>query len=414
MTIGVDLRVLQIGHQFRGVGESAKRTLNSLFELAATDEDAPEFIFYAYEDDDPLRLLDVPKTLKYQSVSMGKFPKNNPSRTKQEKIARILGVLFGNPIKQAKGCDVFLQFDYSLGVPTDVKTVLIKHDIIPYIFWDKYFTSAWVPFKHRAARTTLRTLRHNYEYMHILKRSLKNAKSIMCVSESTKNDLAKHFKIPAKKMKVFYWGVSEKATKTDASDKPAKYPTKPFLLFVGAIDPMRRRAVDDLVVAFNNLKARGHDLQLVLVGENFQSPKQVPVESVRNAIMQSSYKKDIMLMGYVSDPTKQKLYKEAVAFVFPTVYEGFGIPVLESMLLECPVVVYNNSSIPEVGGKHALYADGWEGIEQNVEKLLQMPAKDRQTLLARAKRHARSFTWDKTGREVYAELIRVGRSGQGH
>src|SRR5687768_4576874 len=126
MTIGVDLRVLQIGHQYRGIGEVAKRTLNRIFERAAADKKHDiNFIFYAYDDDDPTRLLSLPQQLQYQTISLGTFPKNAPGRSKAEKIGRILGVLYGNPISEAKHCDVFLQFDYALGVPTNAKTVLI-------------------------------------------------------------------------------------------------------------------------------------------------------------------------------------------------------------------------------------------------------------------------------------------------
>lgn len=408
MVIGVDLRVLQIGHQFRGVGEVAKRTLNRLFERAVAEKDGPEFIFYAYDDDDPKRLLHIPDGLQHRTVSMGKFPKNDPGRSKTQKIGRILNVLYGNPVSEAGECDVFLQFDYGLGVPTNTKTVLIKHDIIPVIFWDKYFSSPWLHFKHRAARTTLRTMRHNYEYLRVLRRSLKNAASILCVSDSTRRDLQQHFHVPEKKMQVVHLGVSEAAAKTDTADDLHKFPTKPFILFVGGIDA-KRRMVDDLVATFNNLKARGHDIQLALVGENFQSPEDIPNEDVRNAVMQSSYRKDILTLGYVSDTLKQKLYREAVAFVFPTVYEGFGIPVLEAMLLECPVVAYRNSSIPEVGGEHVLYADGWEGIEANILLLLELSEKERRARIDRARQHARGFTWDKTGDKVYAELLRVGK-----
>jgi glycosyltransferase involved in cell wall biosynthesis len=176
------------------------------------------------------------------------------------------------------------------------------------------------------------------------------------------------------------------------------------LLFVGGIDKRRRR-VDDLVAAFNNLKASGHDIQLALVGENFQAPEKIPDEVVRKDVMGSSYAKDILTLGYIDDETKQRLYKEAIAFVFPTIYEGFGIMTLEAMLLECPVIAYSNSSIPEVGGEHVLYAKNWHDIWQQTEKLLDLSKAKRETFIVAAKKHAEQFTWDKTADKIYKTLL---------
>lgn len=412
MKIGVDLRVLQIGHQYRGIGEVTKQCLNRIFELSLVDEEnSPMFIFYEYEpsehdDSDPKRLLSIPNGLKYSEVLLGKRPAAHPERSIIDKLNDKYRKLYGDPLPQAKNCDVFLQFDYALGVPKQTKAVLIAHDIIPFIFWDDYFTSPWLHVKHKAARTTLRTIVHNYESKRVLARSHRDAAKILCVSESTQNDLARYLHILKKKMKVVHLGVSKKAANTTSKTVPesSKLPTKPFILFVGGVDARRRR-VDDVIAAFNNLKAAGHDIQLVLVGENFPSFEGIPNETVRNAAKESSYNKDILPVGYVSDETKQKLFKEAVAFVFPTTYEGFGIPVLEAMLQGCPVVTYKNSSIPEVGGKYALYANNWWDIKLQVEKILHFDQKQRSEFTAKAEKHAQRFTWEATGNNIYRTLL---------
>jgi len=398
MKIGIDLRPLQNGHKYRGIGEVAKQTTNRILALAKKDKNV-DFVFYEYDDDDPKELLEIPKGLKYEIVKLGKMPENNKNATKTQKLRRHLRELYGNPIKEAGICDVFLQFDYAAGVPKNTRTVLIKHDLIPYIFWDKYFESAWVPFKNKAARTTLRTLFNNHKFMRVLRRSLKNAHVIVSVSENTKKDIEKHFGVDPKKSKVALLGVDIKPAKTNNIDKP-------YLLFVGAGDARRR--VEDAVHAFNNLRADGRDIQLVLVGENFKSPEKIPNPIVRKAVMGSSYKKDIITLGYVDDITKQKLFKEALAYVYPTRYEGFGIPVLEAMLMECPIIVYKNSSIPEVGGEHALYATGWADIKRHAERLLEEPKAARVKRTKVAKRHAEQFTWDKTTQIIYTELVNRG------
>jgi glycosyltransferase involved in cell wall biosynthesis len=403
MKIGIDLRALQTGHKYRGIGEVTKQTTNRILELAQHEKAKDvSFIFYEYDDDDPKELLSIPEGIEYRVIKLGTMPENSKTATTSEKIQRNVSHLYGSPIKHSQESDVFLQFDYAFGVPKNTKTVLIKHDLIPYLFWDKYFESAWVPFKNKAARTTLRTLFANHKFKQVLTRSLKNAHVILAVSNSTKQDIEKYFNIKPSKVKVAHLGVDMQPSKTNDILMPMQHPTKPYLLFVGAGDA--RRHVEDAVAAYNNLKAEGRDIQLVLVGENFKSPEMIPNPVVRNAVMSSSYNKDILTLGYVDDDTKQNLYKNAIAFVYPTSYEGFGIPVLESMLLECPIVTYKNSSIPEVGGDHAYYAKKWSDIKKQIENILNLSDKENARRKTDARQYAEKFTWNRTAEIIYAEL----------
>lgn len=402
MRIGVDLRPLQMGHKFRGIGEVTKQVTDRIMKLAVRNVSQDiEFVFYEYDDDDPKKMLHIPKGLKYSVVKQGFLPENVKNRTRKEKIVHNLKNLYGNPIKKSDMSDVFLQFDYAFGVPTDTETYLIKHDLIPLIFWSSYFESAWVPFKNKAARTTLRTFYANYKYKRILKRGLRRSHRIIAVSENTKNDIVRLFRISPDKITVTHLGVDKKIAKTEGATQ-AHLPTKPYLLFVGAGDARRR--VDDLIFAYNNLKAGGYDIQLALVGENFPSPEAIPNMRTRKAVMESSYSSDILTLGYVDDETKHKLYEKAIAFVYPTRYEGFGIPVLESMLLNCPVITYNNSSIPEVAGDYALYADNWSDIVEQVKVLLAKSTTARQQLITEAHTRAQTFTWDITAQRIFDEL----------
>jgi glycosyltransferase involved in cell wall biosynthesis len=120
--------------------------------------------------------------------------------------------------------------------------------------------------------------------------------------------------------------------------------------------------------------------------------------------MKTSYKEDLLTFGYIDDQTKQQLFKNALSYVYPTKYEGFGIPVLEAFLLGCPIIVYKNSSIPEVGGDHAIYVNDWQGIKNETERLLKQPAKERAKQIAAARKFAEKFTWDKTAETIYQEL----------
>lgn len=409
MKIGVDLRVLQVGHQYRGIGEVAKQCLNRIFELALQDPTKPSFVFFEYEYEvDPETFLDIPDGVTYRRQLVGRRPRPDLPRSFLQKLQEKWQKLYGQPLPGAHACDVLLQFQYDLGVPRRPKTVLIAHDLIPYIFWDEYFISPWVPFSHHAARSTIRTAYNNFEFVRVMKRAHRNAARIICVSESTGHDLEHYLHIPKRKLRVAHLGVSLKPVRTGVARHQANFPTKPFLLFVGALDPRRRR-VDDLIAAFNNLKAAGHDIQLVLAGENFQSPDSIPVEIVRKAVQDSSYGKDILTLGYIDDETKQLLYKQAIAFVFPTTYEGFGIPILESMLLGCPVISYTNSSIPEVGDNYALYAHNWEDIQSQARNLLTLAPEKRKALIDAARKHAERFSWDDTAQSIYDAVIHIRR-----
>ena len=401
MKIGIDIRALQTGHKFRGIGEVAKQVTNRILERASAD--GHKVLFYEYDHDkDPKDLLIIHKDLTFQVIKQGPMPEADATRTRRDKIYHNLSYLYGSPVKGSGESDVFLQYDYAFGVPKNTKTILVKHDLIPYVFWDKFFESAWVPFKNKALRTTLRTLFANYKYKRILARSLRDAGLIVSVSESTKRDLQKLLSVPEKKVQVVHLGVDTKPSRTDTTAAPGRLPSKPYLLFVGAGD--ERRRVDDLVSAYNNLKAEGHDIQLVLVGENFKRPESIPNKVTRDAVLKSSYKNDILTLGYVDDALKQRLFHESLAFVYPTRYEGFGIPVLEAFLLETPVITYKNSSLTEVGGDHALYVKDWQGIKTAAERLLSEPLTSRKKRIEAAKRYAEAFTWDKTSESIYTIL----------
>jgi glycosyltransferase involved in cell wall biosynthesis len=365
-------------------------------------------LLYEYEDEiDPKLYLEIPPSLNYEVIKIGKMPVNDKNRTFISKIIRLWNNYYGNPIKHARKSDIFLQFDSSLGVPKRPKTILVEHDIIPYIFWNDYFTSPWLHVKHKAARTTIRTIINNYGYKRVLQRSLRNAWKIICVSENTQKDVREYFHINLKKMEVVHLGASIEPLKSlnDTKVSATKKPTKPYLLFIGAVDA-RRRAVDDIIAAYNNLKAEGQDIQLALVGENFQSHTKILDKNIKKLVEESSYSDDILTLGYVSDDAKLELYKNAIAFVFPTLYEGFGIPILEAMLAECPVISYRNSSIPEVGGKYVLYASGWKGIWSQTINVVNMDTQIKLKLIRRAKKHALEYKWENISNAINDLMVK--------
>lgn len=253
--------------------------------------------------------------------------------------------------------DAFIQFDFMLGLPKlrYGKTYLIGYDVIPLIFRDDYLPTPWQAWKKeqtlfKKAKKATRALYYQWRYAFHYQ-NFKRADRILAISYSTKESLHKLLAIPQEKVLVIPLAP---VFSTNTSEQPKNLTTleSPFIFYIGATD--NRKRVQDLVAAFNKVRASGHKLTLVLAGKELNSVKKIPNIPIREAITSSPYVNDILTTGYVNDSGKLWLYENASAFVFPTVYEGFGLPILESMKVGCPFISYENSSIPEVAGQAGL------------------------------------------------------------
>jgi glycosyltransferase involved in cell wall biosynthesis len=169
--------------------------------------------------------------------------------------------------------------------------------------------------------------------------------------------------------------------------------TRPFLLYVGSIQP--RKNLARLVEAFRALGR--DDLSLAIAGQTaWCTNKSLPfeVEGVS----------DLLLLGYVASDDLQVLYNSAEAFVFPSLFEGFGMPVLEAMACGCPVVTSRTSSLPEVAGDAAVFVDPTdvESIRDGIQEALSTSR--RPELVQRGLERAAVFTWDATASLTLATI----------
>jgi glycosyltransferase involved in cell wall biosynthesis len=181
----------------------------------------------------------------------------------------------------------------------------------------------------------------------------------------------------------------------------------PYLLCIGGADPRRR--IQDLITAFNHVRSLGFACRLLLVGFDFQSLDKIPNDQVKEAIRNSSFGDDIYLLGFIDSIQKFYLYQKAIVFIYPTVYEGFGLPVLEAMINKCPVICYKNSSLEEVGGNAAIYVTDADGIADSILKLIEQP-KYRTTLIEKGLKSVNKFTWQKTTHK-FIKLVKEYVSG---
>ena len=413
MKIGIDFRALQIGHQYRGIGEVTRQVTKELVAMADHND---SFIFFIY-DGMPQPDMSFLGIEKPHFSHLPKQPEGRKARLKRFVLPR------GDVIQPliAKRCDVFLQFDFELGLPERHANVLMIHDQIPYILGNIY-PNTYLPDYSTARRMGLsrknalkRSLFHRHAYVRNMRVMLDRATEVLSVSEHTARttvDFASPNRRPHLSITTALLGYSHPKRSSDKLLKIEQcrfdevgLKTGNFLFFVGGIDDRRR--IDQLVAAFNNLRAEGHDLKLVLAGHDFRSIDSIFSPSTRHALEDSSYHKDIHMLGFVSDAERTWLYKNGLAFVFPTEYVGFGLPVLEAQAAGCTVITYNNSSLPEVAGPNTMLVDDWQGIVGAVNDLEQIPAKGRATMINAGRKWVDNFTWQRTASVTYDALKRA-------
>lgn len=234
--------------------------------------------------------------------------------------------------------------------------------------------------------------------------SIKKAKKIITISNSSKNDIIKMYKVNSDKIAVVYPGVKEKLSSKDRdlnmTDLKEKFGiSSPFILFVGTLQP--RKNIVRLIEAFSKLNS---DLELVIVGK-----KGWQFEEILNAPKKYDVENKVKFLESVTDEDLPSLYKNAVCFCLPSLYEGFGLPVLEAMQYGCPVVTSNVSSLPEAAGEAAVYFDP-ENVE-DITKALQSVADDEQLrskLIKLGYEQVKKFSWEKTAKETLKVLEEVG------
>jgi glycosyltransferase involved in cell wall biosynthesis len=234
--------------------------------------------------------------------------------------------------------------------------------------------------------------------------SVENASKIIAVSRSTKNDLMEIFKVPENKIKVIYEGAERNENIKIGDKKYLKNKFKisnDYILYLGTIEP--RKNIESLIKACQSLNG---NLELVIAGA--RGWKYEKVFKLIDGYNKKAKKEEIEYLGYVSFEDKIALMKNALCFVFPTFYEGFGLPVLEAMSLGTPVISSNISSIPEIVGETGILVNPYKE-EELIEALRKITGdkKLRERLSLAGKERAGEFSWEKCAKEtldVYREM----------
>lgn len=239
------------------------------------------------------------------------------------------------------------------------------------------------------------------EYFPMSKRTIEIRKSVyrrvdhvICISENTRTDLIKMYGIDPEKISVVHL-----ASSLTPPIEPDVAIDSPFILYVG--DRGGYKNFHGLLDAYaESLLYKTH--KLVCFGGG-------PLKTLeRERMGQLCIPNDSVLFISGDDTLLANYYATAVAFVYPSMYEGFGIPLLEAMQCGCPVICSNNSSIPEVAGDAALYFDAMstQDISNALQKVVQSPA-ERDRLIKQGKDRARQFSWDISAQQTYAVYERL-------
>ena len=224
---------------------------------------------------------------------------------------------------------------------------------------------------------------------------------ILTDSESSKRDIVAHLGVPADRLTVVYPGIDLEQFRPEPARDSATPRLRPYILCVGGADPTKN--VGALISAFSRLpSAVRMAYDLLLVGDFRRRGE------LHERIAQSGTGTQTVLTGVVDDELLIDLYRHAAVFVFPSLYEGFGLPVLEAMACGCPVVSSNASSLPEVAGDAAILVNpnDVDALTAAIERVLQ-DEDLRSRLRKRGINQAKRFSWERTAEETIAVYRKI-------
>ena len=297
---------------------------------------------------------------------------------------RIKGVDFVETISRADiiHFPYFNPFFVTLPIFNRKKTVVTVHDLIP------------IKFSQRFPRGIKGEIK-----WQIQKWKLRKIEAIITDSECSKRDIVEFTKIDPQKIHVIYLAPNKEFQKYNAEKQN-------YLLYVGDVN--WNKNIPGLIMAFNNLIKKSVNLQLKLVTQGLLNDC-LETREIQRLIERLGIKDRIQIINNLDIAGLVKLYNEALVYIQPSFYEGFGLPVLEAMACGCPVISSNQGSLPEIYGEAALtfnpYTEG--ELEKVVLKLIE-DEKMRNELIKKGKIQVDKFSWDKTAKEtidVYKSIL---------
>jgi glycosyltransferase involved in cell wall biosynthesis len=281
--------------------------------------------------------------------------------------------------------------------------VMTVHDLLEHMAWANTQNGFWRSVHFRLTKQVLR-----------------GATRIFAVSNSTKTDVENLFDIPSDRIEVVYNAIDERflrghANQADRDLIAQRYQVSyPFLLYAGRVSP-HKNAVR-VIEAFSALKTELErdrvypDLKLIIIGDDLSGNP-----DLRRTVVRSGVQNDVRFLGFIPIEVLRTFYDEAKIFVFPSLYEGFGLPPLEAMAHGTPVVTSNVSSLPEVVGNAAVLVNPENVFE--IMRALHCVLTDqalRERMKERGYKQVAKFSWDASVRRILEVYRQVAEGGHGH
>jgi len=290
---------------------------------------------------------------------------------------------------------------FNIPIFTPTKFVMTLHDLILTHF----------PTVRATTKNNLVYYWKNLAYRLVTKIAIRRARRVITVSEFTKRDIIYNFPEASEKITVTYEGVANLkrgrdslfVAKLDSRETLEKYHLgNNFLLYVGNAYPHKN--LEALIRAFSQLRAEMPDLKLVLVGkEDFFYQRIHDYAKSLNLWQKENVNSPIVFPGYVPDAQLEIIYQAAQAYVFPSFYEGFGLPPLEAMAKGCPVISSDRASLPEILGEAAVYfnPEDDEDIVAKIKHVLN-DQNFKNEMIARGLNKVKDYSWWECARETFA------------
>ncbi len=361
--VAIDVRKL---HDF-GVGTYVRNLVNQLAQL---DHDS-EYVLLCRKEDLGL------------SQRLGPNFRDVVDPSNQYSVAEQLTIPFHlNRVKP----HLFHTPHYVLPLLTPCRSIVTIHDCIHLVF-PQYLQNR---FAHKYARAAFYVATHR-------------ASRILTVSEASKQDILRFFRINEDKVTVIYNAIADTFYNPPPEDAVEQVRERyqlhdPFVMYAGNVKPHKN--IERLIDAFARLREDGEhdDLKLLISGSEVSK-----YATLRRAVHRYNLHKHVRFLGFQPEETLAALYRLANVFVFPSLYEGFGLPPIEAMASGTPVVVSNVSSLPEIVGDAGVLVNPYDAaaIADGIRRVLDDTAL-RADLIARGAVRARSFSWQESVKRVHA------------
>ena len=286
--------------------------------------------------------------------------------------------------------DVFFTPDGYLSLRAELPQLMVMHDL------------AYLHYPDFIPRTTL------WYYRRYVPRYLRRADVVVTVSRATAEDIGRHFPGYVRQMAVAYNGCREAfAPLTEeeiARVRNAYSGGRPYFLFVSALHP--RKNAENLLLAYDLYRQSGGNIdRLMIVGRRAWHTRRL-----EEIYRKMKYRREVLFTGYLAERELAAVTGAAFASLYPSYFEGFGVPILEALHCEVPVITSNVSSMPEVAGNAALYVDP-HAVDEIARAMHEVedPA-TRARLIEEGRKQRQKFSWDTTATKIGELLHRLGQS----